>query len=229
VNDVAFRIVRDGVVIADLLPGPETAFVDTDADPSSSSSPCYVIESTYLSSGNHSHHSPPVCFWGTSYERITTIGASAMEHTGGLASTEHGLFHYEPWGDAGHSLTAYYTPTASGPHLLQVTFGNGAGPVNSGITCGVKRVVVEEAATGNVVAEGALVMPQLGTWGRWEDSSFVSATLAEGVQVRIIIDGDDDMVNMSSFAHFESFTGGSGGGSESFNRVNIAELKVLQR
>ena len=44
-----------------------------------------------------------------------------------------------------------------------------------------------------------------------------------------MIRGDDDMVNMSSFAHFELFTGGLGGRSGVFNRVNIAELRVLAR
>ena len=41
--------------------------------------------------------------------------------------------------------------------------------------------------------------------------------------------GDDGAVNMSSFAHFQRYTGGLGGGAGVFNRVNIAEVKVLAR
>jgi len=34
-------------------------------------------------------------------------------------------------------------------------------------------------------------------------------------------------VNMSERAHFASYTGGAGGSTGAFHRVNIAELKVL--
>ena len=44
---------------------------------------------------------------------------------------------------------------------------------------------------------------------------------------RIVIRGDDEVVNMSAFAHFERYTGGLGGASGAFNRVNVAELKIL--
>jgi len=120
-----------------------------------------------------------------------------------------------------------FSPTQSGAHLLQVTFGNGAGAISTGITCGVKRVVVEDEGTGAVVAEGPVVMPHLGAWSRWEDSSFVRADLDASRSYRIVIRSDDEMVNMSSFAHFEQYTGGLGGTGGAFNRVNIAELKIL--
>lgn len=229
-SDVTFTIYRDGVVIATDLPGGSATFTDPDSDPAGASSPCYAAELTFVASGNHSQHSPPMCWWGRGNAHITTIDASAMSNVGGAGSSAHGRFHYEPWGDAGHSLTvSAFTPSASGAHLLQVTFGNGAGPINTGITCGVKRIVVEDTATGATVAEGTLVMPHLGSWDRWEDSSFVHATLEAGHTYRVVIRGDDEMVNMSSFAHFEHYTGGLGGASGTFDRVNIADLKVFSR
>ena len=159
---------------------------------------------------------------------MTSIGAMSMTNVGGSGSTDHGRFHYEPWGDEGHSLTVpSYTATRSGPHLFQVVFGNGAGGVTTGITCGVKRLVVEEVATGAMVAEGPVVMPHLGDWDRWGDSTFVRADLTAGTAYRIVIRGDDEVVNMSAFAHFERYTGGLGGASGAFNRVNVAELKIL--
>jgi hypothetical protein len=228
--DVTWRIYRDGAVVADALPGSTTSWTDPSFDASSARTPCYAAELTFVSSGNHSQHSPPVCWWGPGNARIATIDASAMTNVGGVASTSHGRFHYEAWGDPGHSLTATgFSPTQSGPHLLQVTFGNGAGAINTGITCGLKRVVVEDEATGAVVAEGPLVMPHLGTWSRWEDSSFLRAELDASRTYRIVVRGDDEMVNMSSFAHFAQYTGGAGGTDGAFNRVNIAELKILAR
>ncbi len=229
-GDVTWRIYRDGEVVADALPGGTTSWTDAAVDASGARSPCYVAELTYTRSGNHSQHSPPSCWWGAGFSRIATVDASAMTNVGGAGSTDHGRFHYGSWGDPGHSLTVpSFTASQSGEHLFQVTFGNGAGSVNTGITCAIKRLVVEEVATGAVVADGPLYMPHLGTWSRWEDSNFVSAELRAGVEYRVVIRGDDEMVNMSSFAHFEAYTGGLGGRSGVFNRVNIAELVVLAR
>jgi hypothetical protein len=229
-SDVTFTIYRDGEAIATDLPGTTTTFVDPDTDPAGASSPCYAAELTFVASGNHSQHSPPSCWWGRGNAHITTFDASAMANVGGAGSSDHGRFHYEPWGDPGHALTvSAFTPSADGPHLVQVTFGNGAGPINTGITCGIKRVVVEDTASGATIAEGTLVMPHLGSWDRWVGSSFVRATLEAGHTYRIVIRGDDEMVNMSSFAHFARYTGGLGGESGAFDRVNIADLKVFSR
>lgn len=225
---VRWRLYRDGAVVADDLPGSTASWDDPTHDPSSARTPCYTAELTFTGSGNHSQHAPPVCFWGAGASRITRIDASAMMNVGGSGSTDHGRFHYEPWGDTGHSLTIpSFTPSQSGTHLFQVTFGNGAGSVTTGITCGLKRIVVENVATGAIVADGPVIMPHLGAWSRWEDSSLVRAELTAGVAYRVVIRGDDDVVNMSSFAHFEIYTGGLGGRSGAFNRVNIAELNVL--
>lgn len=227
--DVTFRIYRDGVIVADALPGSTTTWTDPDHDPASPSSPCYVAEATFAS-GTHSQHSPPMCWWGPGAPRVTTIDASAMTAVGGAGSTSHGRFHYEPWGAPGDSLTVpSFTAAQSGTHLFQVTFGNGAGSINTGVTCGLKRLVVEEVATGTIVAEGPLVMPHLGSWDRWGDSSFVRAELVAGTEYRVIIRGDEGVANMSSFAHFEAYTGGLGGSGGAFNQVNIAELKILAR
>ncbi|MCZ7678041.1 MAG: hypothetical protein M5U28_04380 [Sandaracinaceae bacterium] len=226
-GDVTWTIYRDGLAVAEDLPGDTATWTDSAVDPGAPRSPCYTAELRFAS-GNASQHAPPTCWWGRADAHIATILASDMSNVGGSPSSDHGRFHYEPWGDAGHSLTvSAFTPARSGLHLLQVTFGNGAGSINTGITCGIKRVVVEDAATSEIVAEGALIMPHLGTWSRWEDSSFVRAELTAGRTYRIVIRGDDEMINMSSFAHFEPYTGGLGGRSGQFNRVNIADLKVF--
>ncbi len=227
---VEWRIYQDGVVVADELPGTTTSWTDTSVDATGERSPCYTAELTFTASGNHSQHAPPSCWWGPSSERVTTIDASAMANVGGSGSTSHGRFHYEPWGDPGHSLTVSgFTPTQTGTHLLQVTFGNGAGGVTTGVTCAVKQVSVVDEGTDAVVAEGTLMMPHLGAWDRWEDSSFVPAELSAGRSYRIVIASDPSRANMSVFAHFESYTGGLGGSGGEFNRANIAELKILAR
>ncbi|MCB9610986.1 MAG: hypothetical protein H6722_00820 [Sandaracinus sp.] len=228
--DVTFRIYRDGTVVADELAGTTTSWTDMSFDAGSARTPCYVVETTFTSSGNHSQHSPPQCWWGASAARVTSFGASAMTNVGGTAITNHGRFHYENWGDEGHTLTTpSFTATQTGEHLLQLVYGNGAGAINTGITCAVKRVVAIDVATGSEVGDGIVSMPHLGTWDRWADSSLVPVMLQAGRSYRFEVRGDERAVNMSSFAHFEAYTGGMGGRSGVFNRVNVAELKVLAR
>ena len=79
-----------------------------------------------------------------------------------------------------------------------------------------------------LVGDGVLVMPHLGTWDRWEDSSLVRVTLEAGHTYRVIVRDDDDTVNMSVFQHFADYTAGTGGRDGAFARVNIAELRVLR-
>ncbi|HEY1098640.1 MAG TPA: hypothetical protein VGF99_06920, partial [Myxococcota bacterium] len=89
-EDITLRVYRDGSVVADALPGSTTTFTDPDHVASSPRTPCYVVESTFASSGTHSQHASPQCFWGTGFSRITTIGAQQMSHVGGSGSTDHG-------------------------------------------------------------------------------------------------------------------------------------------
>jgi hypothetical protein len=228
-SEISFSIYRDGERVASELTGSTTEWVDSETT-ASSESHCYALEATFVESGNASQHSPPWCYWGPGSERVTTFQVSELVAVGGTYIFNHGRNHYENWGDEGHSLTLNgFTPDFTGEHLIQVTFGNGAGAINTGITCAVKRIQIEEESTGTVVGAGVLFMPHLGSWDRWEDSSFVTADLRSDRSYRIVIFSDERAMNMSSLAHFEQYTGGLGGSGGVFNRVNIAELKVLSR
>ena len=112
---------------------------------------------------------------------------------------------------------------------MQAVYGNGAGALNTGITCAVKYVTVEELPAGTVKASGYLIMPQRADWASWGDSSMVAASLTAGKSYRIRVAHDSKAVNMSAFAHFADYTGGTGGTGGAFIRANIAELKILSR
>jgi len=226
--DVTWSIYRDGERIASDLPGTTTSFTDPSHDASSARSPCYTAELSFTSSGNHSQHAPPYCWWGAGAARIQTVGAASMSNVGGTGVTNHGRFHYEGWGAIGHTLTASFTATQSGTHLVQATFGNGAGSVTTGITCGHKRVTVYDDEDTEV-GGGYLVMPHLGEWSRWADSSFVPVELEAGRTYRVVLSGDGTSVNMSAFSHFGAYTGGLGGSGGAYYDVNVAELKLLAR
>ena len=75
-----------------------------------------------------------------------------------------------------------------------------------------------------MVASGPFVIPHLGDWDTWGESSFVRADLEAGQTYLVTI---SDGWNMSYLSHYQAYVGGRGGGSEPSNYVNIAELKVL--
>lgn len=223
-SDVTISLYRDGVRVAKDLPGATTSWQDATTSETSPSH-CYTAELRYPS-GNVSQRARPACFWGAGNARITTIPATSFDVTGGTKTTAYGRTFQEAWGDAGHTISATFTATRSGDHLVQATYGNGSGSLETGITCAVKKVVVEEVG-GGAVASGYLVMPQRADWASWGDSSFVRAPLVSGKTYRVRLEADARAVNMSAFQHFADYTGGTGGSGGAFSRVNVADLKVL--
>ena len=135
---------------------------------------------------------------------------------------DHGRGHYGNWGAPSHSLTMQVTPAHSGRHLLQLVYGNGAGPINTGITAGVKWMSVREGDA--LVAEGPVFMPHRTSWQDWGDSNFVPAQLTAGRTYTVSI---EDGPNMSTLDHYRDYVAGRGGGQEASNDVNISEVKLL--
>lgn len=224
---IRYAIYRDGTRVAADVAGSATSFTDTTADPSTTA--CYAVETCFTETGNCSQRSRPICWWGDQEERVTHVPASAFVATGGVGSTLYGRFHYERWGDPGHTLVVpSLRPTRTGPHLVQLVYGNGAGPINTGITCAIKRVTIRDAETDAVVASGPVTMPHLGTWARWADSTFLRAELDATRTYRVTIDSAPITRNKSAFAHFARYVG-LGGETGEFAHVNIAELKLLAR
>mgnify|MGYP002407260776 CR=1 FL=1 len=226
--DIAFRVYRDGQLAAADLAGSAGTWLDPASGDHLSKTRCYAVESYFLASGNASQRSRPSCFWGRDEARVRIVSARDFRNTGGDPVVEHDRFHFQNWGDAGHELVVdYLRPDFTGEHLLQLVYGNGAGPINTGVTCAVKKVSVEELPSGDVVAEGQLFMPHLASWSEWHDSSFLRATLDASKTYRVRIHGDERSINMSAFSHFEAYTAGLGGREGAFNRVNLSHLKLL--
>lgn len=229
-GDVKLTVYRDGERIAQDLPGSTSQFVDPSSS-AASPSHCYTVESEFVASGTVSQRANPACYWGASNARIQTLAVGDFANVGGSKTTEHGHTFYQAWGDASHSLTGSFTAAHSGEFLVQALYGNGSGPKDTGITCAVKRVSIERVSDAEVVGTGVISMPQRGpsNWASWGDSSFVRASLEQGVQYRVRIYEDTDSVNMSVFEHFATYTGNgaTGGRNGVYNRVNIAQIKLL--
>ncbi len=225
-STIEYSIYRDGVKVASDLAGTSTSFTDS---ASANEAPCYAVEACFTTTGNCSQRSRPMCWWSDGAARVQSYGASTFMASGGVASSDHGRFPYGSWGDLDDTLTlTTVAPLRTGPYLVQLVYGNGSGPIETGITCGIKRIVIEEIATNQAVASGVVVMPQLGTWSRWADSTFMRANLDASKTYRITIRSDERTANMSGFSHFATY-GGAGGASGRLDHVNIAELKLLAR
>ncbi len=221
---VTFDIYRDGALLSSGIPNGTTTYLDATSGDHETRTHCYTVESVFKSQ-NASQHAKAMCDWGPQTQRIITIGAQSFAASGGTLSQAHGEWHYDGWGAPGDSLTiANVVPTYSGQHLLQVSEGNGSGGFTTGITCAVKAIEVWNGST--MVGSGELVMPQLGTWDAWQDSSFVPVTLQAGTNYTVIIHEDNASGNMSDLSHFATY-GGMGGSSGEFNMVNVASLKLL--
>jgi hypothetical protein len=221
--DVTLDVYRDGTRIGQGLPGATASFTDVTSGGHAQKSYCYSLE-TAFGSGNRSQRAKPVCWWGPSNERIQSVDAQAFQAVGGTLVLNHGKWHYEGWGDPSHTITAPITAAYGGKHFLQLVAGNGSGPIDTGITCAVKLVEVKDGST--LVGSAYLVMPQLGSWDVWRESSLLELDLEAGKTYTVTIREDERAVNMSELQHFAIY-GGTGGAGGRVNRVNIAEIKLL--
>lgn len=244
---VTYEVARDGVVVAAGLSA--TTWTDDSKDHATKAH-CYSVSAQFTSSGNTSHRSAPKCFWGHGDWRVQELGAHRIggpevtvkgTNWASTWSTAHGKPHwhdYGRWIGAPAQETAVvsaFTPRATGEHLLQLIYANKSGPINTGITCANKRVRVLHAATGAPVGmtkehPGYAVMPHLGSVHRWGESTIVRlGTLTAATPYRIVIDEDGGVMNMSYLQHYKVYTGGAGGGDETYNRVDLAAVRILTK
>jgi len=218
---VVFNIYRDGVLCAGGV--REHAWTD----PGSSDHPdrvrSYAVEAVRAVGGPVSHPTPTRCYRTLDQELV--IRAGEMRHSGGKLIRDH---HFENWGRTEDTLeTKGFQVSRSGRHLIRLEFANGAGPVNTGISCAVKRLEVRKASTAEVVASGYLVMPQSGNWDRWETTNVIPADLDMGEAYTLHLSEDAVSRNMSYLKSNERYTAANGGGESSYNFVNIAAAHVL--
>lgn len=225
-DGVSFNIYRDGERVAQNVQGPTWQDSVTDFDQRTY---CYSVEAVFNATQNHSHHAKPQCDWaGGRIQNISVLDMMASPQ--GTWSRMYGQPHYSGWGTPQDSLeVAYFKPNWSGAYGVQAVYGNGAGSINTGITASVKRLIIEElgangAPNAQSAQEGYLVMPHLASWMRWMDSSIWPVQLDASKLYRVrLVDG----INMSYFAHFVPYTGGQGGGADTYNFSNITNLKFL--
>jgi len=218
---VVFNIFRDGRLCAEHVRG--TSWLDRDSSDYTNQVHFYAVEALDAETGNASHFTQSRFYADTNNQ--WEIAAKDMKNHGGKL-TQASCF--EDWGQPGDELSADFTAKRSGNYLVRVKFSNGAGPVNTGITCAVKRIEVRERSSGEIVGAGYLVMPQSGDWRRLDLSSVVHATLKASETYTIRIFEDPYSRNMSYLQRNQDYNANPGGGRASYNYVNIAAIQLLR-
>jgi len=219
--NVVFNIYRDGRLCAEHL--KETSWLDPDSSDYANRIHFYAVETLDAKTGNASHLTQSRFYADTN--SLWDIAAKDMKNRGGKLVQGS---HFEDWGQPEDELSADFTAERSGNYLLRVKFSNGAGPVNTGITCAMKRIEVRNSGSGEIVGGGYLVMPQSGDWRRFDLSSVVRATLKAGKTYAIRIFEDPYSRNMSYLQRNRDYTANPGGGEADYNFVNIAAIQLLR-
>ncbi|MBE7211517.1 MAG: hypothetical protein INR65_10910 [Gluconacetobacter diazotrophicus] len=218
---VAFDIYRDGQLCARGL--RQTTWTDPDSSDTGRAVRCYRVAAVDVRTGNVSHLTAACSYRAPEQER--TIPAASLRHRGGALVDGH---HFENWGQPDHELaTGPLTVDRTGSYLVHVEFSNGSGPVNTGVTCAVKRLEVQAAGAGEAQAAGYFVMPQSGDWKRFDLSSAVRVELEAGREYVLRLAEDEYCRNMSYLQSNERYTAAAGGGPASYNAVNVAGLRLL--
>ena len=219
--NVVFNIFRDGRLYAEHL--KETSWLDPDSSDYTNRIHFYAVEALDAKTGNASHLTQSRCYVDTNSQ--WEIAAKDMKNRGGKLAQGS---CFEDWGQPWDELSADFTASRSGNYQLRVKFSNGAGPVNTGITCAIKRIEVRKRGSGEIVGGGYLVMPQSGDWRRFDLSSVVRATLKAGETYAIRIFEDPCSRNMSYLQRNRDYTANPGGGEAAYNFVNIAAIQLLR-
>jgi len=216
---VHFNIYRDGRLCARDI--GETHWTDPHSDDYTNLIHFYTVEAIDNSSGNASHLAPSH-FYSTTNSQWS-IPATAMEHSGGKLMDAR---YFADWGKSSDELRVNnFTPALSGHCAVRVEFSNGAGPLNTGITCAVKKLEIRDLDSDIPVASAYLVMPQSGDWKRFDLSSIVLADFKAGKHYSLRIFEDVNSRNMSYLTANARYTASSGGGTNDYNFVNLATIQ----
>ena len=220
-TDVRFNIYRNGQLCGKGI--TETEWLDSDSADYRDETYFYMVEAIYPDSGNCSHLTPANFYCPK--DDIIEIGAALMKNKGGRLVNNH---HFGNWGQPEDEIRIpSFTVKKNGAYFVNAEYSNGAGPINTGVTCAVKRIEISEVGGSKPVAASYLIMPHTVDWGRYLDSSSFQADLEDGKEYFVRIFEDRYARNMSYFDHYEPYKN-TGNGMKSYNYVNISKIKLIQ-
>ncbi len=178
---------------------------------------CYAAEALFSTSGNRSHHSPPLCT-GTAID----IPAADARVRSNIAA----MPYLKDWGRPADTFAVDGIDIpAAGLYQLQVRYHNGANQVSQGISGGVKSMLVKDWA-GRVVARKVVQLPH----ARIDKAGAVpvystplTVRLAPGTYSVEL----EDFYNMSYLQSNSTFSA-AGGVDGASNRFDIYGIRLLR-
>ncbi len=222
---VTHDIYRDGVRVATGIAAG--TWIDKTAADVAKRSYCYAVDAGFTSSKNRSHHSLPTCYLGKSEVRLKQLSAYRFEAKGGKWGTSGKEETYLQWGDGTDSLeVAAIRPDWTGTYALQILYRNPHGSLTSSIACATKKLQIIDNTDGKVVKEGYVVMPTSQQLSQAR-SNVLRVDLRSDRTYRLRIENDNIVHNMTYLEHFSLFTGGPGGGTKTFNQVEIQGVRMF--
>ncbi len=181
-------------------------------------SQCYALTQTHKQSGLVSLPSKTICSEGAVKQYIA--GVDLLANDGELTQYLDQAV-YKNWGMPEQDLSLSYTAPIAGTQRLQLQYYIDNGPINTGITAVVKRVIANCPSSGQ--QQSVVVMPHLATATELGVSSNAVFKAAAGEVCKLqIVDG----FNMSYLHHFNLYTGGKGGRTGPLNQAVIAGAKI---
>jgi len=211
-----FRLYRDGRLLQDGL--ESTSFIDK---LTSGKTAEYCLTMRDSESGLESHPTPLVRWNGA-----MPPGLFRMDHwkSTGSATAREGIL--TGWGNPDDRLEGTFSVDCNGRFRLRWQYRNPYGPINTGISCGIKRMRILEPDE-TLHASGYLIFPHTGESPEVFYSSGLIIALASGIPYRLVLDEDETCRNMSYFERNTDYTGGRGGGPLPFNQIHLHALETL--
>jgi hypothetical protein len=209
---VHYRLYRNGKLVADRLPAGGW----TDRAPARTAN-CYAVEVVDAASGNRSHHSAAVCA-----ERGIEIAAADARVSSNLALVRDGAARVQGWGAPQDRFTVEKIVLAArGRYSFQLRYKNTGHAINTGISNGVKVLLLRDAA-GREVARRVVQMPHLPPDSAPMYSTPADILLKAGTYSVEL----QDFYNMSYLAS-NSMYGAGGGKGGALNQVDLYGLRIL--
>jgi hypothetical protein len=147
---------------------------------------------------------------------LECFSVTALGH--GLESLHSRSRCVGPLSAVGSVWPRHWSAPASGHYLAWVDYDNAHGPISTGITAAVRRLLVLCGAAAP--QRGTLVMPQS---EGVQASTVVRFEARAGERCTFRLTGG---FNMSDLAHFAYYTGGAGGASGPLNAADIFALRI---
>lgn len=189
---------------------------------------CFAVESEYISSGNRSHHSEPVCAEGDALQIIKVTDKRVASNIKPVVDSQHFSEAVLPqWGAADDVLSFNKIAIASkGTYVIQVIYNNRQHTIDSGVTNAVKRLSLLDGK-GALLQQGIVQMPNVKDAGDGRyplnTSTEFTATLEKG-RYQLVF---SDYFNMSYLQTNSSYRP-TGGASGAVNKASIAGIKIVK-